>query len=200
MTVRRFSRFPDLQTVTFTGVDEATDLDALRALNDRYPQGAIEWGVLFSDSRAGNEGRYPHLSWIDRWAFNESVGMNTALHLCGQAAHAWIAGDDDLRSLARGFSRLQLNVVGPRTDAVALRAALDEGIHPQVLTQHHAGNAALTAALTGAPPITRCSSTRPVAGGSCPPAGPRRCPGWPAGMRAAWGQPRSPPRQLRLPS
>jgi len=147
-----FARYPRLRTVTFTGVDARTDLDRLRQISAAYPPGAIEWGVLYSIAREGIEPRYPDLGWLDRWAFDESHGLTTALHLCGPIAQAWInEPDHDIQTLARAFGRLQLNVVGDRTNLAALRQAIAEGRHPYVLTQHHAGNAPLTAALAGLP-------------------------------------------------
>lgn len=50
--------------ITFTGVDEHTDLRGMIALSAQYP---IEWGVLFSPKRQGCETRYPpfhHIEWV----------------------------------------------------------------------------------------------------------------------------------------
>lgn len=135
-----------LLSVTFTGVDEFTDLDNLALLAKGCP--ATEWGVLYSHVKAG-KGRYPSLPWIREFITQKPESVRCALHLCGRAAHDWIAGDASLRALAIGFNRLQLNVFGPKTNMVALRVALVTGAHEAVITQHHAINADLTLALQG---------------------------------------------------
>lgn len=140
---------PGLLSVTFTGVDETTSFSDLARLSATCP--AIEWGVLYSHQRAGKEGRYPSLAWIQALQTQWDPRWRRALHLCGSAAHDWIAGDPTMRELAKLFDRVQLNVVGDRTDQAALRQALEAGAHPAVITQHHAANQGLTDALSGCP-------------------------------------------------
>lgn len=135
---------PGLVSVTFTGVDEATSEPQLARLSQTH--GVIEWGVLYSHDRAGG-GRYPSRAWIESIGNRWDPQWRRALHLCGQAAHDWIAGDSAMRALAKSFNRIQLNVVGRRTDVDALNAALHEGAHPAVITQQHEGNAPMTQAL-----------------------------------------------------
>lgn len=134
--------------MTFTGVDADTDLARLAAISQSCP--AVEWGVLYSHTKTG-AGRYPSRSWIRSFVDQKPVGMRCAIHLCGRAAHEWIAGEPYLRALALAFDRLQLNVFGPRTDVPTLRQALEDRAHPSVITQHHGGNAAMTQALQGLP-------------------------------------------------
>lgn len=148
-THQPWSQWPGLRSVTFTGVDEATDWATLVNLSEARPE--IEWGVLYSTQHAGVDGRwrYPSLAWIQALAERWPTGTRRALHLCGQAAHAWIAGDADLRALGAQFNRIQLNVVASRTDSSALHRALAQQAHAAVITQHHDGNRPLTEALGG---------------------------------------------------
>ncbi len=102
--------------LTFTGVDEWTDLGRLRALSDRYP---LEWGILFSPRLQGDHPRYPSLHAVGRitHALDRKVGL--AAHLCGghassvlaearcTAIESWVTG---------GFGRFQVNTSDPLAD------------------------------------------------------------------------------------
>lgn len=144
-----FCHYPKLWRVTFTGVDESTDLRALHELDARYP-GMIEWGVLYSPQRAG-QGRYPSWDWVKHWATHRG-SLQSALHLCGQGAQDWLQkSPGELHQVASAFDRLQINVLARRVDIPAFRTRLEAGIHPMVITQAHAGNAALTEGLAGLP-------------------------------------------------
>lgn len=149
-TSRPLGTWSHLVRVTFTGVDEATDLGAVAALAQAHP--GLEFGFLWSPKRSGQDPRYP------RWAFLEQAaeqlagsGASLALHLCGQGAADWIAGHEPTHALARRFNRIQVNGHARRMDVDALVAQIERGAHPAVITQHHAANAALTARLTGQP-------------------------------------------------
>lgn len=72
--------------ITFTGLDARTDLKRCANLSARYP---IEWGVLFSASRQGQEHRYPDVDALSAiWV----SGVRLAAHLCGQHARDIMAG------------------------------------------------------------------------------------------------------------
>jgi hypothetical protein len=139
---------PGLLSVTFTGVDAETDIGRLRQINADYP--VAEWRVLYSHTKTGI-GRYPKRSWIESFVDSNPTEVRCALHLCGKAAQEWIEGESYLRDLARHFDRLQLNIVGARTNSSVLRQALLANAHPSVITQHHEGNAKLTQELYGLP-------------------------------------------------
>ncbi len=64
--------------ITFTGIDDRTDLAKADKLADKYP---IEWGVLFSATN--QDARYPSMQ-----AVNEIMGINgrKSAHLCGRIA------------------------------------------------------------------------------------------------------------------
>jgi len=91
--------------VTFTGLDYATDLDRVEELSHRYP---VEWGVLFSGSRAGREPRYPATEVIQRF---RARGLRMAAHLCGDYARRALCVPtmNETAEQVEGFSRVQVN-------------------------------------------------------------------------------------------
>lgn len=101
------------QFITFTGVDDETDICGMRELSAQYP---IEWGILFSRTRQGVDQRYP--SMLSVTPIIES-GLPLAAHLCGayaQEALAW-GEPPNWRSLSintlKRFDRIQVNYVNP---------------------------------------------------------------------------------------
>lgn len=99
-----------LTHVTFTGIDDFTDIR--RAADIQAGTPAVEYGVLFSVERAGNDPRFPSVSSIGRIA---GAGMRLSLHLCGALARKAVRGDFSeveavLGDLVRAFPRVQLNV------------------------------------------------------------------------------------------
>ena len=105
--------------LTFTGVDADTDLDRLEALSRRFP---LEWGVLFSPDRQGEEPRYPAMEVIERI---RDVPVNKSAHLCGAYSKAVISGDPVELDLSE-FGRLQINSRLPNPAAIAQFAAFRE--------------------------------------------------------------------------
>lgn len=88
--------------VTFTGVDDRTDLKRLEDLSLKYP---IEWGILVG-GRLGKT-RYPSQRRIKEFC---ELACNRSLHLCGSYASKvlkdhGIGGHWDL------FNRVQVNAV-----------------------------------------------------------------------------------------
>lgn len=69
--------------VTFTGLDETTDLDKLIKLYDDYP--TIEIGILLSPEREGKHPRYPRMTFVEEATkyLNEKTSIKLAAHLCG---------------------------------------------------------------------------------------------------------------------
>lgn len=103
--------------VTFTGVDDQTDLEEMCRLSRAYP---IEWAVLFSPKRQAT-GRYPSLAFIEQLASYRVGGqgpLSLSAHLCGSDARTVLAtGESAHDSLLRGrFSRAQLNTVDLHVD------------------------------------------------------------------------------------
>lgn len=91
--------------ITFTGVDESADREAMWDLWSQYP---IEWAFLFSPSQQG-QGRYPSISFITDTI--QRYQMDYAAHLCGGHSADVIAGRPFAHGaiLAPWFKRVQIN-------------------------------------------------------------------------------------------
>lgn len=128
-----------LMGCTLTGVDDSTDIGWLCALAAQFP--LVEWGVLYSDSRAG-EGRYPSKAWLDALdsRLRETRGLRAALHVCGSAVHDLLAGRLDLQRRVEPYERIQLNLNADETDLPALRQWVQAHPHKTVITQHNETN------------------------------------------------------------
>jgi phosphoribosylanthranilate isomerase len=111
-------KFNPPQHVTFTGLDERTDLERVKQLSKLYP---VEWGILYSPKRAGNEPRYPLPAHANKFVGH---GLMLAGHLCGGAARTALhleranLGPEDMALLSAlvGINRVQINYV-PNPDA-----------------------------------------------------------------------------------
>lgn len=105
------------ELVTFTGVDERTDIRRMAKLSAQYP---IEWGILFSPKRQGRENRYPAFRHIE-WILDNAPSLRYAAHLCGQDARDVLergkSAHDEL--LHAHFTRVQINTTGD-VDTAAL--------------------------------------------------------------------------------
>ena len=96
--------------ITFTGVDDETDLAGLVMLSDDYP---VEFGLLFSPKRQGVEPRYPKLSTIEWLA--EELPLRLSAHLCGGDARDVIeAGASKHDHMLVNFQRAQINTSDPK--------------------------------------------------------------------------------------
>lgn len=94
--------------ITFTGIDDRTDLDAVEALSKRYP---VEWGVLFSPTQQGRTPRYPGLARLSE-IHERSRSLRLAAHLCGEHARRIVGGSllPDLPAVLTGvYERVQVN-------------------------------------------------------------------------------------------
>lgn len=101
------SRKPDF--VTFTGLDERTDIDRAVAIGRHYP---VEWGVLMSPKRQGNEPRYPHSGVVASVASRYLLRL--AGHVCGGHARALMEGSAlELPTHPSNFNRIQVNHRSP---------------------------------------------------------------------------------------
>ncbi len=99
-----------LTKVTFTGVDECTDVKRLVQLQKKYP--FVEFGVLLSYEWQENGNRFldPLILSVLR-----SRGLNLSAHFCGQAAIDVAAGkkfkmESLLGNNSKIFRRCQLNL------------------------------------------------------------------------------------------
>jgi hypothetical protein len=114
-----------LRCCTLTGVDEQTDLNALKNLSRKFPR--AEWGVLWSGNQQEKHqgaGRYPRAQWIKEFGkATEGRKIMTALHICGDDALSFLRGDTALWEVAQLFNRVQLNV---KAQGTSLAQDLDE--------------------------------------------------------------------------
>jgi len=103
-----------LTHVTFTGVDDRTDLGRLKEIAGRYP--FAEFGVLMARSGRGGENRFPDVQRVLKGL--DGAGVRLSAHLCGALARDIVrTGDFSEFRLVCGirsdlFSRCQLNVAG----------------------------------------------------------------------------------------
>jgi hypothetical protein len=104
--------------VTFTGLDERTDLDRAFDLMIRYP---VEFAVLLSRSRQGTEPRYPRM---DRIREIQEAGINhLAGHVSGSWAHEIMLGKWPAGGSFAGYWRLQINHSDPNRNLIRLFAS-----------------------------------------------------------------------------
>lgn len=92
--------------ITFTGLDERTDLDRVLNISERYP---VEWGVLFSPKRQGVQPRYPRMSVVEN-IFRCCPDIKISAHVCGGYSRQLISGTDIPVPLG-SFDRFQVNYV-----------------------------------------------------------------------------------------
>ena len=100
-----------LEILTFTGIDESTNLDEVREISAQYPQ--VEFGILYGSQSGMDNPIFPSVELVRR--FRDLGGIRTAIHLCGQWARV-AAGEapwtPSLRLLCEGFRRTQINLHG----------------------------------------------------------------------------------------
>lgn len=113
--------------ITFTGLDEQTDMDRVEALTKRYP---VEWGVLFGGRLGKN--RYPPRRVSDEAA---ARGLPLSMHLCG--ARAAEANEGVSPSSFAGFNRIQVNRAAGQYDLAAL-GRLAGNVQRPIIVQHRA--------------------------------------------------------------
>ncbi len=106
--------------ITFTGIDDATDLIAARSLAAEFP---VEYGVLFSPERQGENPRYPAWPTITRLTTSAGPAFRLAAHLCGGYSRLLIAAAPTLLEplLREHFGRVQVNTayIGINASAIA---------------------------------------------------------------------------------
>lgn len=89
------------QHVTFTGLDDQTDLQRCQELSKRYP---IEWGTLVGN-KTGEHPRYPGVETLEKIVQRP---FQKALHLCGDTAMFFQERPWEY-SQATHFDRVQVN-------------------------------------------------------------------------------------------
>lgn len=79
-----------LYLVTITGADDSVEPERLCDLSESFS--FVEWGILYSNSRAGMP-RYPSLEWRRRLlALRKWRGFQVSRHLCGTIARGAMQG------------------------------------------------------------------------------------------------------------
>ena len=123
-----------LTTVTFTGVDERTDVARLLSMAEACP--ILEFGILVG-SQSGGSPLFPPLYRLPVFReLNQKGYGRWAIHLCGQYARA-AAGDPDFSvrdfdgvlDMCAGFSRVQINLHGDFLRANRIVALEDYMMH-----------------------------------------------------------------------
>lgn len=123
----------DLTHITFTGVDEWTDIGRLASIQQRYPK--VEFGVLMSRHWDENGNRFPSPGFIEKL---RNRGLRLSGHLCGSMARdvLSIGGFANIErpfaNLLDMFQRVQLNVAGC---AEAIPNRIVPGIFQEVIIQ-----------------------------------------------------------------
>lgn len=137
---------------TFTGVDSESNLNELRAISEKFP--FVEWGVLFSEERAGLENRYPSIDTISKFSeMATQFELNCAIHLCGSVALKYLKGIDIFEAIPvnifRSFDRVQLNINSTRAvpnsfefgaNLLANNPSLNSGLNPKPIIQFNPSN------------------------------------------------------------
>lgn len=97
------------RSITFTGVDDETDLDRLVELQAKHV-GRVEWGVLFRGLAGPQPPRYPNIARIRTLAnLARSGQVRLSLHLCGAASRAFFAEPWGVLPAFDDFDRVQVN-------------------------------------------------------------------------------------------
>ncbi len=117
------------EIVTFTGLDERTDMDRVRALSLRF---RVEWGVLYSPSRQGKEPRYPNQETLDR--IHATPDLVLAAHLCGNHTRKLMEGIWTGLDLDR-YHRSQINHSKPVPEVIEAMFK-EHAPHIRPITQH----------------------------------------------------------------
>lgn len=99
-----------LKHITFTGVDEFTNIDRLEEIQSKYPH--AEFGILFSKKWNENGNRYPDPKILDTL---QGRKLNLSMHLCGELARKTAEGNTEILDSLLGenrrlFKRCQLNL------------------------------------------------------------------------------------------
>lgn len=93
----------NINTITLTGADENTSLDALLHLVSAYP--TVELGLLYTETPEGRP-RYPSFKWLLETA--RALSGHVAIHVCGSGARRRLL-DGQLAELTSHAPRVQVN-------------------------------------------------------------------------------------------
>lgn len=148
-----------LDRITFTGVDDHTDLAELVDLAREYPRFIGEFGVLIGTSTLGEPHRsdmgiFPSFQRVkDLRDLGRILGIKTALHICGDPARRLMGNRgpsdflvEEICILSQGFTRIQINLHGDQWNSkpIDVTAKAVDAIVPYlggetVILQHRSG-------------------------------------------------------------
>lgn len=126
-----------LKRVTFSGIDQQTNVQHLKALYEKYP--FVEFVFLYSkQANQKGQGRYPRTVILKSY---KKAGIPMALHLCGAIAHDlvhdgnWDVVYKELSGYMDLFQRIQLNI--PKTKRFSRELTFPED--KEIIIQLHDG-------------------------------------------------------------
>ena len=118
--------------ITFTGLDQQTDIDALNAIISPIP---VEFAILFSAANKGGVS-YPKLEFVKDSV--QKVKLPLAIHVCGEMARE-IFFEGGLNCCLPFLSRVQIN--GKITPEDILKIESIIGINPvKIIIQYNNSN------------------------------------------------------------
>lgn len=135
-------KYSKLKKITFTGIDEKTDIDELIALSRDYPK--VEYGFLAHEN-------YQMLGnlFCSPWMLHKmkDAGLTLSLHICGELAKRVFATGDwnEIIAYMQGsfslFDRIQLNNIR-KADILdkKWKLSIPTGISEIIIQQHSADN------------------------------------------------------------
>ena len=135
-----------LRHITFTGIDNRTDIQDLVDIQREFP--IAEFGMLASYHWSENGNRFRDPALLPDLV-NYQRFLNLSLHVCGSAAHDaaignWIDIDLGLLSGHTGiFRRIQLNVADHRNNPHHLWSPPYGSLQELIVQQHNADDIAL---------------------------------------------------------
>ena len=124
-----------LKQITFTGLDEKTDVNELKIIQKAFP--FVEFGVLMSKNWQTNGNRYPDPEIISRFT---DQGLNLSAHLCGRIAREAYTGNftNVIETYPifthPDFKRTQLNVA-PYENIFETAETIEEPINKEIIIQ-----------------------------------------------------------------
>lgn len=117
----------DPMLITFTGVDERTNIQAIHEISKEFGY-KVEFGILFSESKQGKAPRYPSVEFLDSLRHSDFGSSGFAAHLCGNHTQNIMAGKLPKTPIGlHNFDRIQVNHSKPDPDQIAAFAAQHQG-------------------------------------------------------------------------
>lgn len=124
-----------LKTITFTGVDEYTDINKLIEIQEKYPY--VEFGILLSENWNTNDERCPNPKILENY---KDKKLNLSGHLCGKIAREAIRNNfEPAVELCNGyfniFKRCQLNIATNQKNPKILNIDIPDTLEELIIQQ-----------------------------------------------------------------